>query len=70
MSCEIPQISKHTYIRKSEGKRGGSDKYEKNRNCSTFLLINYQAFKLIFFEDKHINCQIYRFSKNLASMFL
>ncbi len=62
MSCEIPQISKRTYIRKSEGKRGGSEKYEKNRNCSTFLFINYQAFNY-FFEDKYINCQIYRLKK-------
>ncbi len=60
MSCEIPQIS-NTYIRKSEGKKGGSDKYEKNRNCSIFLFINYQAFKFNFFKDKYIFIYIVKF---------
>jgi hypothetical protein len=56
MSCEISHTSKCTYIRKSEGKRGGSDKYEKIESIVHYCLLIIKYLKLNVCEDKHINC--------------
>ncbi len=47
-----------------------SDKYEKIEFVVHYFLLIINHLVFFFFEVKHINCQIYWFSKNLPSIFL